>query len=132
MADVFDVSKMIGSINEHVPVTRRSITEILETGENTYKAKNGEIFEMDAEEIVRLAEYCTEMEKMRIRLPIFVSTDTSGDGMAWKVDGAAESKVVAKILDKPQYRSDSVRFYHPDYRSLLCLFPTTFIVLFLP
>ena len=127
----FDTENMIRSINMHVPATRRSLLECLE-GNRTYRTRDGAECEMDPEEIEFLSSQCTEIEKMQLRLPIFVSTDISGDMPAWKVDGKVESKIVARILGRTQFREDSVRFYHPDYQRLVRKLPTTVTVLYLP
>ena len=130
--DAFDVNKLITSMNTHVPSSRRSLLDYLESGDLTYRTRGNDVCEIDRREIEYLSSMCTEIEKMQLRLPIMVSTDISGDTPAWKVDGLVESKVVARILDRTQYRPDSVRFYHPDYQKLLKLLPTSVIVLFLP
>ena len=127
-----DVNKLITSMNSHIPVSRRSLLEYIEGDDLTYRTRNGDICEIERGEIDYLSGICTEIEKMQLRLPIFVSTDISGDSPAWKVDGAVESKVIARILGRTQFRPDSVRFYHPDYQRLLKLLPTSAIVLFLP
>lgn len=127
-----DVNKLITSMNTHVPVSRRSLLDYMESDDLTYRTRGNDICEIDRREIEYLSGVCTEIEKMQLRLPIFVSTDISGDAPAWKVDGAVESKIVARILGRTQFRPDSVRFYHPDYKKLLEILPTSVIVLFLP
>ncbi len=132
MTDGFDINKMITSMNDHIPTSRRTLLDLLDSDGTSYKTRNGNICDIDRKEIEYLSSICTELEKMRLNLPIFVTTDTSGEGMAWKVDGVVESKVIAKILNKPQFREDSVRFYHPDYVKLLHTLPTSTVVLYLP
>ncbi len=130
--DAFDVNKLITSMNTHVPSSRRSLLDYMESDDLTYRTRGNDICEIDRKEIDYLASVCSEIEKMQLRLPIFVSTDVSGESPAWKVDGAVESKIVARILGRTQFRPDSVRFYHPDYKKLLGLLPTSVIVLFIP
>ena len=81
-----DAKDLIRSINDHVPASRRSLLDYIESEDLTYRTR----------------------------------------------DGAVESKVVARILGRPQYRPDTVRFFHPDYRILLKRLPTSVIVLFIP
>ena len=130
--DAFDVNKLITSMNTHVPSSRRSLLDYMESDALTYRTRGNDICEIDRKEIDYLASVCSEIEKMQLRLPIFVSTDVSGESPAWKVDGTVESKIVARILGRTQFRPDSVRFYHPDYKKLLGLLPTSVIVLFIP
>ena len=126
------MNKLITSMNTHVPSSRRSLLDYMESDDLTYRTRGNDICEIDRKEIDYLASVCSEIEKMQLRLPIFVSTDVSGESPAWKVDGAVESKIVARILGRTQFRPDSVRFYHPDYKKLLGLLHTSVIVLFIP
>lgn len=130
--DILDVNNLIKSMNTHIPSSRRSLLDYIESDDLTYRTRGNDVCEIDRREIDYLASVCLETEKLQLRLPIFVSTDISGDTPAWKVDGAVESKVVARILGRSQYRPDSVRFYHPDYQKLLKILPTSVVVLFIP
>ena len=87
---------------------------------------------MAKEEIEYLCGICTEIEKMRLKLPLLISTDCSGDMTSWKVDGATETNIVARILNKPVLSQDHLRFYNPDLKRLRSLLPTCTAVTFLP
>lgn len=130
--DPTDIEKIISGLNAHTPGSRRSLLDYMENGNLTYRTRGGIVCDIEQSEIDFLAANCTEVEKLRLRLPIFVTTDTSGSDSAWKVDGMTESKVIARILGRTQFREDSVRFYHPDYLKLRKLLPTTAIILYLP
>jgi uncharacterized protein (UPF0216 family) len=123
---------MIRDMNRHMPVSRRTLLEYLESGEDTYDTKDGQKCSIDRNDIVALAEKCTEIEKMRLRIPIFVSTDTSSESGSWKVEGKTEATVVARVLNKRLYKDDFLRLYHPDLKDLRRMFPTLVVTLFLP
>ena len=122
---------MIAHMNKHIPSSRRTVLEYIDSDDRTYRTKGGDICTIDKEEIDILCGYCTEIEKMRLRLPIFVSTDTSSEN-AWKVDGITETSVISKILERKPFREDMMRFYHPDLKRLRSLFPNAVAVLYLP
>jgi len=126
-----DTERMIREMNLHIPVARRTLLEHIDSGDLTYRTRNGHVCSFDADEIGFLNEFCTEMEKMRLRLPIFVTTDTSSDG-TWKVDGLTEAAVVSRILDKKPLKDDLLRVYHPDLKRLRNRLPNAVVVLFLP
>ncbi|MDY0293797.1 MAG: DUF61 family protein [Candidatus Methanomethylophilaceae archaeon] len=127
-----DIEKMIADMNRHVAVSRRTLLDHIESGDLTYGSRDGAVCRMEPREIEILSSICTETEKMRLKLPIFVSTDTSCPGGAWKVDGTVETSVVSRILKKPVYRDDMLRLYHPDLKDLRKILPNSVEILFLP
>jgi len=127
-----DIEGVIRDMNRHIPVSRRSLLEYLESGDDSYETKDGERCSIDRADLELLAGKCTEIEKMRLRIPIFVSTDTSCEGGAWKVEGRTEAAVVARLLGKRLYKEDFLRLYHPDIRDLRGMVPSLVAVLFLP
>jgi uncharacterized protein (UPF0216 family) len=126
-----EVTRMIAEMNVNLPVARKALIDCLESGELTYRTRSGDICEMERSELLQLSSYCDEVDKYRLRVPIMVSTDVSGDEGVWKVDGPAESKIVSAIIGHPA-RNDSVRFYHPDLMVLMKKFPTTLVIAYLP
>lgn len=117
--------------NSNVPVSRRTLIDYLENGDYTYRTRGGEIFHMDLSELAAIADVCTDTEKIRLRIPIIVSTDTSAEGGAWKVDGETETSVMSKILGKRPYRTDMLRFYNPNLADLRRKYPTVVVLAFI-
>ena len=127
-----DIEHIIRDMNRHIPVSRKSLLECLEAGEGTYETKDGQKCSIDRKDLELLAGKCTEIEKMRLRIPIFVSTDMSYEGGAWKVEGRTEAAVVSKLLNKKLYKDDFLRLYYPDLKELRRMLPSIVVVLFLP
>jgi len=127
-----DIENLIRDMNRHIPVSRKTLLEHLESSEDTYETKDGQRCIIDRKDLELLAGKCTEIEKMRLRVPILVSTDTSCEGGAWKVEGRTEAAVVSKILNKRLFREDFLRLYNPDLKDLRNLLPSLVVVLFLP
>lgn len=130
--DPMNVEKMIADMNRHIAVSRRSLLEHIESGDYTFRSREGTVCSMDADEIEYLSGICTEIEKMRLRLPIFISTDISYPGGAWKVEGATEVGVISRILGKKAFHDDLLRFYHPDLRILRQKLPNSIEIIFIP
>ena len=127
-----DIENVIRGMNMHIPVSRKTLLEHLESGEDTYETKDGHKCSVDRKDLETLAGKCTEIEKMRLRIPIFVSTDTSCEGSVWKVEGKTETAVVSKLLSKKAYKEDYLRLYNPDLKDLRKMLPSLIVVLFLP
>ena len=106
--------------------------EYLESDDNTYLTKDGCKCSIDRSEIEFLSERCTEVEKMRLRLPIFISTDTSYSEGAWKVEGRTEVAVVSRLLNKKIHTEDFLRLYYPDLKDLRSIVSSVIVVLFIP
>lgn len=130
IGDALHIDKELLRLNISVPVGRRTITDHLDNGDLTYRTRDGKVCSIDPEELGFLSGNCTELERMRIRLPIFVSSDASGECTSWRVDGVVESKVIARILGKTLTREGSLRFYNPDLRNLRRLLPTSVFIVF--
>jgi len=123
---------MIRDMNRHIPVSRRTLLEYLESGEDSYETKDGQRCSVDRKDLELLASKCTEIEKMRLRVPILIGTDTSYEGGAWKVEGKTEVAVVSKVLGKKAHREDFLRLYYPDLKDLRNAIPSLVVVVFLP
>ena len=83
------------------------------------------------EEIEYLSTICDQIDRMYLRLPIFVSTDITGEETCWKVDGRIECKIIAKVLDRAWHDEETIRIFPSDYRVLLKRLPTTTAILYL-
>lgn len=130
--DPMNIERMVAEMNSNMPVNRRTVSDYLENGNLTYKTRSGIVGTFGKEELECLASFCTAIEKMRLRVPVFVSTDTSSETGAWKVEGTVEAGVVSKILGKKLYRDDMLRLHYPDLAELRRRFPELIVVLFLP
>jgi len=128
--DSTKIGNLMGDLNPDVPVARRSLSDYINGEDMTYITKGGNICTIERSEVDILSENCSESERTRLKLPIFVLTDTSGSDGAWKVEGRVESHVIAKILGRVQFREDVVRFYNPDLVRLRKTLPSSVVILF--
>jgi uncharacterized protein (UPF0216 family) len=127
-----DVEHLFSDLNVHAPVTRRSLIEIIDSGDRTFRTRGGHVCEISQEEIGRLCEVCTEQEKLLLKLPFTVMTDTSYAEGVWKVEGRTEVSVVSKLLSKKPLRENLIHLYHPHLRELTKILPNCVTVLFIP
>lgn len=128
----FDIERMISDMNRSMPVNRRSLSDYLEHGNLTYKTRDGAEGTLEAAELESLSAVCRESEAMKLKLPIFIGTDTSYPGGAWKVEGRTEAAVISRLLGKKIYKDDYLRIYYPDLKELRKILPNSTVVVFLP
>ena len=129
--DPRDVTKMIAGLNSNVPAAKVPLLDLAESDAPSYRTRSGETIDIDRSEIDLLLSVCDEMEKIRLRLPITMVTDTSGEMSIWRIDGRTEAAVISRILGKPLLKEDSVRIYYPDYQMLREKLPTSISTLYL-
>ncbi|MBE6521880.1 MAG: DUF61 family protein [Thermoplasmata archaeon] len=130
MADF--LASVMSELNSNLAVGKRTLEQMMDSGDFTYKTRSGSVVSIPKEQMDYLWEVCEETEKIRLRLPIYVSTDISSDIGAWKVEGTPDADVVARILGKNMHREGYLRLYHPDMRDLKSKIPDAIIVVFTP
>ena len=123
------MASIMRELNTNLAASKRPITEMMD-GERTYKMRDGSEIEVPEEQVRRIWDACDDSERIALRLPIYVSTDTTGETGAWKVEGRVEASVVAKLLGKKVHREGYLRLYHPDLGEMKRLIPDCYIVVF--
>lgn len=119
-------------LNSNLAVSKRTLEQMLDSGDRTYKVRDGSTVEIPEEQLMLLWDACDDSQRIALRLPIYVSTDTSGETSAWKVEGRVEAPVVAKILGKSLHKDDYLRIYHPDLRDLRSKIGDAIMMVFTP
>lgn len=126
------VESIMSELNRNLAVGKRTLLEMEETGDYTYKTRDGSVIEISEDQFQRIWDVCDDSERLRLRLPIYVSTDTSAEYGAWKVEGRTEVSVISKLLGKRPIREDFLRLYHPDFKDMKKLIPDAYMVVFMP
>jgi uncharacterized protein (UPF0216 family) len=132
---VFDegsFKRLIGVMNRHLPAQRRTLAGLLEEDSPSYVGKDGNTYDIDRIELELIASFLDENEVKRLRIPIYISTDLSYPGGAWKVEGMIEVKVISRIIGRRPDRSDMLRLFHPHIREVRRKLPDSTTVLYLP
>ena len=130
--DPRDVTKMLAGMNSSAPAAKMSLLDLADSDNPSFRTRSGTVIDIDREEIDLLMGACTEMEKIRLKLPITMVTDTSGEMSTWRIDGKTEAAVISRILGKPLIKEDSVRIYYPDYQILREKLPSSIVTMYLP
>ena len=125
------VTSILKDLNSNLAAAKRPITEMMD-GDRTYTMRDGSVIEVPEEQVRRVWDACDDQQRIALRLPIYVSTDTSGKTGAWKVEGRVEAAVVAALLGKRIHREGYLRLYFPDLNELKKLIPDCYIVVFTP
>lgn len=131
MGEAF-MRNIMKDLNSNLAVSKRTLEQMLDSGDRTYKVRDGSTVEIPEEQLMLLWDACDDSQRIALRLPIYVSTDTSGETSAWKVEGRVEAPVVAKILGKRLHKDDYLRIYHPDLRDLRSKIGDAIMMVFTP
>lgn len=121
---------MMAELNRSLAVGRRTLTEIMDSGDHTYRTRDGSIVEIPEDQLRLIWDCCDDQERIRLRLPLFVATDSSAENGAWKVEGRIEAGFVARFLGRRLFREDMVRLYHPDLKELKAKIPDAIMIVF--
>lgn len=132
MVDDLSIEKLIQAMNRHVPAKRMSLEQLMEQEEPSFQGKDGIEYRLKTEELLKLASILDERERKKLRLPIYISTDTSYPGGAWKITGRIEVKVVSTLLERDPEKEDEMRLFFPHVSELRNILPTATTVLYLP
>lgn len=126
------VESILSDLNTNLVMSKRSLMDMRDSGDRTFRTRTGSVMEIPEEQIERLWEVCDDSERLRLKLPIYVSTDVSGDVGAWKVEGKVEAAVVAKLIGRKMYRDDVVRLHYPDLKDLKKEISDAIMIIFTP
>jgi hypothetical protein len=132
MDDSGFMRSIMSELNRNLATERRTIEQMIDSGDLTYRVRDGSVVEVPKEQADILWEACEAVGAYSLRVPIYVSTDTTGEQGSWKVDGRMESDVVAKLLGKRKTRDDMLRLHYPDYKDLRRMIPDLVLVVFTP
>jgi len=127
MSDIFNeraMQRLFSNMNQHVPVKRRSLQQLLLDSDPSYIGKDGRTYRIDRKELDILAELLDPDERSRLKIPILMMTDTSyGDGY-WKVIGTLEVKVLSKMINRTPEKEDEMRVFYPYLKEIRNKLPT--------
>lgn len=126
------VNSIMKDLNSNLAVNKRTIEQMMDSGDHTYRTRDGSVVEIPEDQLRVLWDVCDDSQRIALRLPIYVSTDTSGEVSAWKVDGRVEAPVVAALLGKRMHRDGYLRLYHPDLSDLRAKIPDCVMIVFTP
>lgn len=126
------MQSIMKDLNANLAVGKRTLCEMIDSGDHTYKVRDGSIVEIPEAELRLLWDVCDDQQRLTLRLPIYVSTDVSGESSAWKVEGCTEAAVVAAVLGKKLHKEGYLRLYYPDLSDLRAKIPDSVMIVFSP
>ena len=77
------LASVMSDLNSNLAVGKRTLEQMMDSKDFSYKTKSGSTVSIPAEQMEYIWELCDESEKIRLRLPIFVSTDISPFPAIW-------------------------------------------------
>lgn len=131
MDDAF-IASVMREFNSSLPASKPLLTELMDGDAPGYRMRDGSVVEVPSDKLKAVWDACDDSERIRLRIPIYVSTDIGSETSSWKVEGVTEAAVVAKILGKKVYREGYLRLYHPDLKELQRKIGEAAMVIFTP
>ncbi len=131
MEDAF-IQSVLWDLNSNLVLLKRTLSEMMDSGNHTYRTRDGSVVGIPEEQLQFLWDVCDDLQRISLRLPIYVSTDISDETSAWKVEGRVEATVTAVILGKKLHREGFLRLYHSDLKDLKSKIPDAIMVVFTP
>ena len=125
------VASIMQDLNSNLAAGKKPLTAMVD-GDRTYSIRDGSTIDVSPEQLQTIWDVCDDSERIRLRLPIYIGTDVSGETSAWKVEGEVEAAVIAKLLGKKIHRDGYLRLYHPDLKQLKTMIPDCFLMVFTP
>lgn len=125
------VASIMQDLNSNLAAGKKPLTAMVD-GDRTYNIRDGSTIDVSPEQLQTIWDACDDSERIRLRLPIYIGTDVSGEISAWKVEGEVEAAVIAKLLGKKIHREGYLRLYHPDLKQLKTMIPDCFLMVFTP
>lgn len=126
------LSSIMKDLNSNLAVSKPLLMDMMDGGDRSYRLRDGSVIEIPEDQLRIIWDACDDSQRIRLRLPIYVSTDISGEVSAWKVEGLAEAAVVARILGRRIHRDGYLRIYHPDLKELRLKIGDAVLVVFTP
>lgn len=127
MSDLFNeraMQRLFSNMNQHVPVKRRSLQQLLLDHDPSYIGKDGRTYKIGRQELKVLSDLVDPEEHGRLKLPILIMTDTTyGDGY-WKVIGTLEVMVLSRLIGRQPEREDEMRIFYPYLKEIRDKLPT--------
>lgn len=118
------MQRLFTNMNQHVPVKRRTLSQLLQDSDPSYVGKDGRTYRIDHRELKLLSNLVDEEDRKRLKLPILIMTDTSyGDGY-WKVIGTLEVKVLSQLINRTPEKDDEMRVFYPYLKEIRDKLPT--------
>ncbi len=131
MDDAF-IASVMREFNSSLAASKPLLTELMDGDAPGYRMRDGSVVEVPPDKLKAVWDACDDSERIRLRIPIYVSTDIGSETSSWKVEGVTEAAVVAKILGKKVYREGYLRLYHPDLKELQRKIGEAAMVIFTP
>ena len=125
------VESIMSDLNRNLAVEKVPLTE-MKDGRRTYRMRDGSVIEVPEEQVDILWDACDDATRLRLKVPIYVTTDVYGEVSAWKIEGTAEAEAAARLLGKTVRKPGFLRLYHPDLKALREKISDCIVVVFTP
>lgn len=132
MHEELPLEALLKAMNQHLPAKRPSLLELMGQEDPNYIGRDGVRYVIKRPELDTIASILPSYELGRLKIPIYIASDTSYPGGAWKIRGRLEVQVVSSIVGREPEKEDEMLIFFPHLSRLRDVLPTTTTVFYMP
>ncbi len=124
------IAKLIESVNRHLPEKRLSLKYLLESKNPSIRAKDGNEYDVDREELEFIAKFVDEYEWDRFFLPIILEMTNLGGEYIIYIRDKMHAKFIEKAFGFNRYTGNTMFLYTYEMQRIRKILRTTTQVMF--
>ncbi len=124
------IAKLIESVNRHLPEKRMSLKYLLESKNPTIRAKDGNEYDIEKEELEFIAKFVDEFEWDKFYLPIILEMTSLGNEYIIYIRDKRHAKFIEKAFGFNRYTGNTMFLYIYEMQKIRKKLRTTTQVMF--
>ncbi|RLI78714.1 hypothetical protein DRP05_06415 [Archaeoglobales archaeon] len=112
------LAKMVEAMNKHMPKKSKSLREMLNEDMPTIKAKDGNEYLIEKEEVEFISQYVDELDWDRFNLPIILEMNKLGEETVIYVRDKRHAEFIKKAFGYDRYVKDVMMLYMYELKSI--------------
>lgn len=112
------LAKMIEAMNKHIPKKSKSLKEMLNEDTPTIKAKDGNEYLIEKDEVEFISKYVDELDWGRFNLPIILEMNKLGGETVIYVRDKRHAEFIKKAFGYDRFVKDVMMLYMYELKSI--------------
>lgn len=112
------LAKMVEAMNKHMPKKSKSLREMLNEEMPTIKARDGNEYLIEKDEVEFISQYVDELDWDRFNLPIILEMNKLGEETVVYVRDKRHAEFIKKAFGYDRYVKDVMMLYMYELKSI--------------
>ena len=112
------LAKMVEAMNKHMPKKSKSLKEMLNEEMPTIKARDGNEYLIEKDEVEFISQYVDELDWDRFNLPIILEMNKLGEETVVYVRDKRHAEFIKKAFGYDRYVKDVMMLYMYELKSI--------------